>query len=258
MPRETIYRNERANFMGLRKNSMRPLQKSKMKPSRILGSIVAAIALTSIFITPAFADRYEGGLGIERQKVERPQGGQVERRQERREERHSDRQHDRRMERIERHEEHRHMDRHERHRDHRVYRTPVWRGDIQYFDRYDYPRWRGGVWQHTRHQGRLGWWWVVGGGSWYFYSQPVYPYPDPYIPSDYFYSQPEYTDPGFYFPPVVIMQPESVESTQDVEVATPSVDLYWYYCESINGYYPYITSCPEGWRAVPASPPSAR
>lgn len=26
----------------------------------------------------------------------------------------------------------------------------------------------------------------------------------------------------------------------------------WYYCESWQGYYPYVQYCPEGWRAVPA------
>ena len=29
----------------------------------------------------------------------------------------------------------------------------------------------------------------------------------------------------------------------------------WHYCESAKSYYPYVAKCPEGWRAVPASPP---
>jgi hypothetical protein len=32
----------------------------------------------------------------------------------------------------------------------------------------------------------------------------------------------------------------------------------WYYCESSKSYYPYVSSCSEGWRSVPASPPPAR
>jgi hypothetical protein len=32
----------------------------------------------------------------------------------------------------------------------------------------------------------------------------------------------------------------------------------WYYCESAKSYYPYVSSCAEGWRSVPASPPPAR
>ena len=29
----------------------------------------------------------------------------------------------------------------------------------------------------------------------------------------------------------------------------------WYYCESAKTYYPYVSDCKEGWRAVPATPP---
>lgn len=218
---------------------MKYFQKSNRTLTPIRGVTVALIALTTGFAMPALAADYVGGqLGIERQKVERPQGGQqAERRQKQHEERHADRQHDRRMDRG-RYEERR-VDRHERHQGHRAYRAPAWRGDIRYFDRYDYPRWRGGAWRHTRHNGRLGWWWVVGGGSWYFYSQPVYPYPDPYIPS------------------VVIMQSEPVESTPDIVVSPAAASQYWYYCESTSSYYPYTASCPEGWKTVPATPPAS-
>jgi hypothetical protein len=31
----------------------------------------------------------------------------------------------------------------------------------------------------------------------------------------------------------------------------------WYYCQSAQGYYPYVTQCPEGWKSVPAAPPPA-
>src|SRR5690348_7675736 len=53
--------------------------------------------------------------------------------------------------------------------------------DIRRFHDHDIERWRAGRWYHGRHDSRLGWWWVVG-GVWYFYPQPVYPYPDPYRP----------------------------------------------------------------------------
>ena len=56
-----------------------------------------------------------------------------------------------------------------------------WHGDIHRFAGHDYDHWRGGHWYRGPHGGRSGWWWVVGGG-WYFYPQPVYPYPDPYVP----------------------------------------------------------------------------
>jgi hypothetical protein len=31
----------------------------------------------------------------------------------------------------------------------------------------------------------------------------------------------------------------------------------WYFCQSANGYYPYVAQCPEGWKSVPATPPPA-
>jgi hypothetical protein len=34
----------------------------------------------------------------------------------------------------------------------------------------------------------------------------------------------------------------------------PAPQQYWYYCDSARTYYPYVSSCPEGWRAVPATP----
>ena len=104
-----------------------------------------------------------------------------------------------------------------------------WRGgDIRYFDRGDIGIWRGGRWIHERHEGRWGWWWVAG-GMWYFYPQPVYPYPDPYIPP-------------------VVVQPNA---------APQAAGQFWYYCQANNGYYPYVASCPSGWSTVPAIPPSA-
>jgi hypothetical protein len=36
--------------------------------------------------------------------------------------------------------------------------------------------WNRGTWRHEMRNGRMGWWWDVG-GAWYFYEQPVYPYP---------------------------------------------------------------------------------
>jgi hypothetical protein len=36
--------------------------------------------------------------------------------------------------------------------------------------------WDRGVWRHEVRNGRYGWWWDTG-GAWYFYEQPIYPYP---------------------------------------------------------------------------------
>ena len=94
-----------------------------------------------------------------------------------------------------------------------------WRDrDIQRFHERDLQVWRGGQWFHGRHEERLGWWWVVG-GVWYFYPEPVYPYPDPYRPP-------------------VAMAP------------IPPGTVY-YYCPSPPGYYPYLPACPSGWQVIP-------
>ena len=107
-----------------------------------------------------------------------------------------------------------------------------WHGDIREFHTRDLPRWRAGYWHHGAHEGRLGWWWVVG-GLWYFYPQPVYPYPDAYTP------------------PVVVIQ----QTPPAVPGAPAPQAQNWYYCASANSYYPYVPTCPEGWKMVPATPP---
>ncbi len=94
-------------------------------------------------------------------------------------------------------------------------------GDIRRFHEGDLGRWRGGHWFHGDHFGRLGWWWIVD-GAWYSYPAAVYPYPDPYVP-----------------PMVVTQGPAS---------------QYWYYCASVNAYYPYVAGCPEGWKQVVPQP----
>lgn len=83
-----------------------------------------------------------------------------------------------------------------------------------------------GHWRHGHHHGRLGWWWVVG-SAWYFYPRVVYPYPHEQSA-------------------VVIQQPPVASG--------PAPTQYWYFCESSQTYYPYVASCAEGWKPVPAMP----
>ena len=118
--------------------------------------------------------------------------------------------------------------RHEGHHDGRG-----WGGqrDIRHFESHHLPVWRGGDWRHVRHDGRLGWWWVAA-GAWYFYPQPIYPYPDPYVPS------------------VVVVQPTPQSDTP----SAPPPAQSWYYCEASKSYYPYVSTCPTGWKTVPATP----
>ncbi|MCW3480981.1 hypothetical protein OL229_15640 [Neisseriaceae bacterium JH1-16] len=105
---------------------------------------------------------------------------------------------------------------------HGGWRGDGWRGDGWHggFHPRDIERWHGGYWHHGYYGGRLGWWWVVG-GAWYFYTQPVYPYPDPYIPA-------------------VPVAP----------AAPPPPAGSWYYCGANGQYYPYTPSCPVPWTPV--------
>ena len=75
--------------------------------------------------------------------------------------------------------------------------------------------WAGGQWRHAWHNGVYGWWWLLD-DDWYFYPEPIYPYPA-------------------YIGPV-----------------TPQ---YWYHCASPAGFYPDVPACPTGWQVMPASPP---
>jgi hypothetical protein len=82
--------------------------------------------------------------------------------------------------------------------------------------------WQHGGWRHSWHNGHWGWWWVAG-GLWFYYPEPIYPYPD-YIGTDYYYDYyDEYGTPGYY----------------------------WYYCENPQGYYPYVQQCNGPWEPVP-------
>lgn len=86
-----------------------------------------------------------------------------------------------------------------------------WHGNIRQFN---HGYWQGGHWWHGPYGDRLGWWWIVG-PDWYWYPQPIYPYPNPYLP------------PG-------------------------AVTGFWYWCDFYQQYYPFVGACPTGWRAVPA------
>lgn len=53
-------------------------------------------------------------------------------------------------------------------------------------------------------------------------------------------------------PQSVYVQPAAPYAPPDI---APTSVPYWYFCESANAYYPYVASCPGGWRPVPAIPP---
>lgn len=70
---------------------------------------------------------------------------------------------------------------------------------------------------------------------------PYYSYPYPYYPPS---------------PPVVIQQ-QPQEYIYQQAPAPQSEQKYWYYCSESKTYYPYVKSCPGGWKKVlpQASPP---
>jgi hypothetical protein len=50
----------------------------------------------------------------------------------------------------------------------------------------------------------------------------------------------------------VVVQP----APQTSMPAVPAPAQSWYYCEASQNYYPYVSTCPSGWKAVPATPPN--
>lgn len=56
--------------------------------------------------------------------------------------------------------------------------------------------------------------------------------------------------PPYYYPPTVVTQPDPPLVMPDL----PPMPQQWYYCDSAASYYPYVQTCSEGWRSVPAQP----
>jgi hypothetical protein len=77
---------------------------------------------------------------------------------------------------------------------------------------------------------------VIGGGLWY--PAAVYPYP--------YYAYP-YGYPYAY--------PYAYEGAPAQAYNMPPPAQNWYYCDSAAAYYPYVTTCPGGWREVAPTPP---
>jgi hypothetical protein len=104
--------------------------------------------------------------------------------------------------------------------------------DYAHFSAGDQVIWRGGGWRHEFHDGRWGWWWFVG-GAWYFYDQPIYPYPV-YV-SDVVYEEP-------------VEEVEPVEPVAPAVAPQPTGNVY-YYCPGV-GYYPQVATCSVPFQVV--------
>jgi hypothetical protein len=87
------------------------------------------------------------------------------------------------------------------------------------------------------YDGGVPWWWIVPPLV-MMSTLPAYQH---YDPQPVIIQQPA--------PPTVIMQPSFAAPSPQ-----PS-SQYWYYCAAPKGYYPYVASCPGGWRPVSPIPP---
>lgn len=76
--------------------------------------------------------------------------------------------------------------------------------------------------------------WGGWGPGWW--GPPAYPY-YPYYP--------------YYAAPPVVLQQQPQAYVQQRDQGESD---YWYYCQSPQGYYPYIKSCPGGWMKVVPEP----
>ncbi|VVD60031.1 hypothetical protein [Pandoraea terrigena] len=92
--------------------------------------------------------------------------------------------------------------------------------------------------------------WHGGGGVRVWVGPGYYPYGYPYYPPTQYYA-----------PPVVVVpsQPQQyIEQSQPgAQGDQPGTNSdTWYYCDKAGAYYPYVKTCPAGWREVPAQPAS--
>jgi hypothetical protein len=104
-------------------------------------------------------------------------------------------------------------------------------GAVIYWGPEEVALWRGGYWHYGLYDGRIGWWWAVGGG-YYWYPEPIYPYPT--IASEVVVTE----------MPIAAAAPVS---------AAPAVPMY-YYCDNPAGYYPNVPVCNQPFRPVPVTP----
>lgn len=84
----------------------------------------------------------------------------------------------------------------------------------------------------------------LGWPLWYGPEPYYYPYPYRYYPYQTGIVEP--AGPTVYIEKSPAQAPGSQPSD------------YWYYCNSPDGYYPYVKECPGGWKRVTPEPPAPR
>jgi hypothetical protein len=105
--------------------------------------------------------------------------------------------------------------------------------DVHHFDHNDLARWRGGHWNNTCFAGRCGWWWLAA-GTWYYYDQPVYPYP-------------------LVVPETTYAEPEPMESDASAPLVVAPPPKFRYYCSNPAGYYPQVPNCNVQYQEIPSN-----
>jgi len=86
-----------------------------------------------------------------------------------------------------------------------------------------------------------------------FFNQPFFPNRSFFSFSFVGFPAPLYYYPPYYYPPYAY--PSYAPTTVIEQAPGPAPTQYWYYCDTPQGYYPYIQSCSTGWRQVPTTPP---
>jgi hypothetical protein len=79
-----------------------------------------------------------------------------------------------------------------------------------------------------------------------------------YAPYPYYYPAPVYYPAPAYYPAPVAVAPAAPPVYVERSEPAAQQQGMWYYCERTRGYYPYVTECPSGWKAVPPAPAPAR
>jgi len=114
---------------------------------------------------------------------------------------------------------------------------PGWSGGAGRGGGWNHGVWRGGVWGP-------GWWGpsVWGPGWW----GPGVWGPGVWGPGVW---STGVWGPGVWAPGVAVIQSEPrVFVERDAPAVQPQ--QWWYWCQSAQGYYPYVSACSEGWRRV--------
>jgi len=124
--------------------------------------------------------------------------------------------------------------------------------DYVHFTVHERDLWHRGAWHHEFHSGRYGWWYAVD-GIWYFYAEPIYPYPT-YIPDVVYLPEEEDEVPPPVYADAAPPEPVPPEPAPPAQYGQQPI-YYYYFCPDAQTYYPYVTSCASPWQPVPTTPP---